>query len=230
MSTTASTGTEAPTVKSAQYDRMAPVYETITRLISMGGNTRSQRRFLKYLQGEPRVLTVGCGSIGFNVDLARSKANVTALDISPRMLEAARASIRAAGVEQDIEFVCSDIMRYKPAQPFDIVMANFFLNTFSWSDCQLVLGHLANQTIPGGLLCIADEARGEKLLTRVMQSIFRPALTWIHHAWADHPLHAIYDYRPVLEAMGFRAIEVLRDESDYIVSTTYRKPGGNDDL
>lgn len=211
------------TVRSADYDRMAPAYAWITGLISLGGNARSQRFFLDFLGPETRVLTVGCGSIGFNADLAKTGARVTYLDLSPKMIGYARKRLEISGCAEKAGFVCMDVMRYRPEAPYDVVLANFFLNTFAWPDCVKVLGALAGFLGPSGLLCIADETVGLKASTRLMQKAFRPALTWLHHVWADHPMHPIYAYGDCLESMGFRAVAQKRDASDYLLSTVYRK-------
>lgn len=210
-------------VHSTDYDKMAPAYALITSIISMGGNARSQRVFLEYLPPQARVLSVGCGSIGFNAELARSRANLTFLDLSPRMIAYTRKNLSAAGVSAGVEFVCADVMRYNPSEAFDVVLANFFLNTFAWDDCRKVMAHLVGLLKPDGRLCIADEAPGEKRSTRILQKAFRPVLTWLHHVWADHPMHPIYDYRGFLESLGMEMVARKRDASDYLVSTVYRK-------
>src|SRR5687767_14617563 len=120
-----------PTVVSANYDAMARNYDAITRIISIGGNTRAQRHLLKHVRPSDRVLHAGCGSVRFNEDLGRECARVVAVDVSRRMVERARRQLVQAGLDGRVELVCEDVMRYDGGEPFDVVFANFFLNTFS---------------------------------------------------------------------------------------------------
>lgn len=208
-------------VTSANYDAIATSYNVITELISQGGNRRAQRYFLDHIDPASRVLTIGCGSVGFNLDLARHCDNVVFVDISTRMLEITRRNIARAAHRGAFEFVCTDVMRFQPPGKYDVVLANFFLNTFRWDDCRAVLGHIVHLVKPDGVLCIADEARGSKWTTRLEQAIFRPLVTGAHRIWVGHPPHPIYDYTPVLAHLGFRIRARSRDRCDYIESTVY---------
>jgi ubiquinone/menaquinone biosynthesis C-methylase UbiE len=211
-----------PAVTSANYDSMARYYDAITRIISIGGNTRAQRHLLKHVRPSDRVLHAGCGSVRFNEDLARACARVVGVDVSHRMVERARRRLVRAGLDGRTELVCEDVMRYERGEPFDVVFANFFLNTFSWEDCRRVLDHLARQVRPGGLLCIADEALplGSRVVTGP-QRVLRWLVTWSHHVWVDHPMHAVYDYDPGLAALGFEVVDRHRDRCGYITATAY---------
>lgn len=210
-------------IVSADYNTMAPVYNFITRLVSMGGNARSQQYFLKHVTQESRVLTIGCGSIGFNAELAEASRYVTAVDIAPDMIRIAEKKIIKKGLSDRISFVCSDIMTFKPEKRYDLVMASFFLNTFAWDDCLNVIEHITGFVKPGGLLCIADEAPGTRLMSKISLFLFRPLIAYLHHLLARQPLHRIYDYAPIITGLGFEIHEQVRDSSDYILSTVYRK-------
>ncbi len=90
-------------------------------------------------------------------------------------------------------------------------------------DCQIVLRHLMSLVKQNGLLCIADEVRGEKSHAKLEQAIFRPFLTYLHAVLAKHPLHPIYDYDQIICQEGFTQIDCHRDKTDYICSWVYRK-------
>jgi ubiquinone/menaquinone biosynthesis C-methylase UbiE len=201
---------------------MAKFYDIITRVISQGGNKRSQAYFLKLVSPRHTVLNIGCGSVSFNIELAKHSKNVTSIDVAPKMIEIAKKKLDEKNITH-VNFICSDIMNYISEQPFDIVFSNFFFNTFLWSDCQKVITKVASLVKKNGLLCIADEVNGSKKSTLLMQKIFRPQLTWLHHKWAKHPLHDIYDYEPFLSTLGFERQEEKRDRSDYILSSVYKR-------
>jgi ubiquinone/menaquinone biosynthesis C-methylase UbiE len=215
-----------PSVTSVDYEAMAPWYDAIARVVSLGGNRRAQRRLLRHVRPDDRVLHAGCGSVGFNEDLARACGRVVAVDVSPSMLELTRRRLARAGLDGAVELVCADVTRYEAADQFDVVFANFFLNTFAWEDCRRVLAHLARQLRPGGLLCIADEAvpAGPAAFARPQQ-LARQLVTWGHHKWVGHPMHPVHEYDAELGALGFAVRERHRDPCGYITSTAYAHVG-----
>lgn len=209
-------------VKSARYCSMAPIYNSVTSLISMGGNRRSQDYFLQYISDEMNILNVGCGSIGFSESIANINKNLTCIDISPKMIEEAKNNFSNKKLLADVNFTCNDILNYD-GHKFDIIFANFFLNTFDEGDYKTVLLHLMTMVKDGGLLCIADEVPGEKLTTKIEQILLRPIITRLHNLMAKHPLHPIYNYTPIILDNGFSLIDNKRDKTDYISSFVYKK-------
>lgn len=207
--------------KMSDYNKMAPYYNNFTNAISEGGNIRSQRYFLRFLEKDFSILNVGCGSVQFNVDLSQQCKNVTAVDISPKMIEYAKRNLDSQSVSYP-KFVCSDIFLYQPGIQFDVVFANFVLNTFRWDMCCHAIEHICTLVKPGGLLCIADECVAKKKRARISQCIFRPIISFIHHMWAAHPMHAIYDYDNEVTKLGYMIVSKKVDPCNFIVSTVYK--------
>ena len=208
--------------KMSNYSKMAPYYNKITNIISKNGNIRSQRYFLKYLKDDITVLNVGCGSVQFNIDLSKTCKNVTSIDISKEMIEAAKDNLSLVGVNPP-NFICEDILHYKPDYQFDVVFANFVLNTFQWETCCFVIKHIDSLVKPGGLLCIADEHVAISKKAKFSQKLFRPIIYLIHHIWANHPMHAIYSYETELYKLGYTIVDKKVDPSEFIASTVYKK-------
>lgn len=202
---------------------MAPFYNKITNIISEGGNIRSQRYFLTWIKKSTKVLNIGCGSVAFNVDLARKSKHVTSIDISDKMIEIAKKSIAKHKVKNNVKFLCMDIMDYTSKENYDVVFANFMLNTFEWEYAVEVLKYITSFVKEDGILCIADEEIAKKKLQRFTQKLCRPFISWVHHIWAGHPMHKIYDYRPVLEEYGFMRVAYKIDKSGVISSSVYQK-------
>jgi len=193
----------------------------------MNGNHRSQNYFLKYVKTDHNILNVGCGSVEFSSELSKYCNHVTAIDISPEMIAIAEKEVVRSGNPENIRFICQDIMRWNPDDKYDVIFANYFLNTFAWKDCEIVINHILKMVKDNGLLCIADEITGKHFFTKAEQFAFRPLITYLHHVLADHPLHSIYDYTPLILKKGFVEIEAKRDKSDYICSWTYAKKQQN---
>lgn len=72
-----------------------------------------------------RALEVGCGTGLFTEIFAQSGAAITALDLSPELIELAR---RREGLGNEVEFVCSSVEAYSPESRFDVVLGSSVLH------------------------------------------------------------------------------------------------------
>ena len=96
------------------------------RVIHPGGRRSTEELFnLARLQAGQRALDVGCGVGTTAIQMAgRFGASVTAIDISPIMLERARRNVQRAGLGQKIEVEQGDILELRFADSaFDRVIA-----------------------------------------------------------------------------------------------------------
>lgn len=213
-----------PPVRSADYSRLAPVYTLVTRMLTGLGAERTQRRLLQHIAPGDRVLDAGCGPGPFNAELAQAGAEVTFLDYSPAMVARARRRVEAAcGTAEPHHFVTGDVMAHAPDQPYDVVIAAFFLNTFAWEDSRLVLAHLCDLVAEDGTLCIADEGRSEHRLTAALLDLVRKPTLRLYGFFTGQPAHDLYDYDPVLQDQGWQIHDRSRDRRDYLVATAWRR-------
>lgn len=209
--------------KNTNYNKMAPFYNKITNFISEGGNIRSQRYFLQYVKQDDHVLNIGCGSVQFNVDIATRCNWVQAIDIADRMIQIAKKRIKGNHLEKNIKFICRDIMKYETEEKYDVIFANFFLNTFEWEYATEVLSYIITFLKEDGILCIADEHKATKTLPKLSQILFRTSISWMHHIWAGHPMHKVYNYYEVMQNLGYTRMHYKIDETDIIDSSIYKK-------
>ena len=96
------------------------------RVIHPGGRRSTEELLsLAGIQPDHHVLDVGCGVGTTAVEVARRfGANVTAVDISPLMLERAEANVRRAGVKAKVRVQRADILGLPfPDNSFDRVIA-----------------------------------------------------------------------------------------------------------
>lgn len=104
------------------------------------------------------VLDVACGTgVLFPDYLARNVAGVTAIDLSPAMVEIARSKT----VGQPIEVLCGDVEQYDFGRTFDCVMV---YNAFPhFPDSRRALCTLARLVSVGGTLTVAHGMSRERL-------------------------------------------------------------------
>jgi len=86
------------------FDRIAPVYDAMNRVMTVGLDLRWRRIAAEsVVRPGDRVLDACCGTGDFAVAATRLGGTVTGLDFSPRMLERARRKLpQATWVEGDL--------------------------------------------------------------------------------------------------------------------------------
>jgi SAM-dependent methyltransferase len=120
------------------------------RVIHPGGRASTESLLRRAaITNTTRVLDVGCGVATTAVEIAkRYGARVTAVDISPVMLERARANARAAGVAHLVTVEEGDILNLRfDDDTFDVVMAEAVT---MFVDRERASKELARVTKPGG--------------------------------------------------------------------------------
>ncbi|HYU83069.1 MAG TPA: bifunctional demethylmenaquinone methyltransferase/2-methoxy-6-polyprenyl-1,4-benzoquinol methylase UbiE, partial [Candidatus Polarisedimenticolia bacterium] len=117
----------------AMFDRIAPRYDLLNRLLSLGTDLSWRRRALDLARlGESgRALDVGTGTGDFALALlARSprSATVTGVDISPGMLQIAERRAAKVGVGARYERLIASVESLPFAEgTFDVAMAGFVI-------------------------------------------------------------------------------------------------------
>ena len=104
-----------------------------------------------------RLLEVGCGSAALwraNVDRIDPSWSLTLTDLSPGMIESARAALG-----ERADYAVADAQELPFADPsFDVVVANHML--YHVSDRPKALAEIARVLVPGGVLHAATNGRG----------------------------------------------------------------------
>lgn len=120
---------------------------------------RLERRLMLELIGDvagKRVLEVGCGDGALAVELAKRGAEVTGVDASERMIEAARERARDAGVPLALHLGPAEALPFDHER-FDMVVAQTILCFVA--DGSPAFGEIARVLKPGGRLVIGELGR-----------------------------------------------------------------------
>jgi ubiquinone/menaquinone biosynthesis C-methylase UbiE len=128
-------------------------------------------RTRSFLHAEDHLLEVGCGTGSTAIKLAPSVKQITATDISGKMLSIAEDKIAGDG-PHNINFVQSEITKPLADAPFDAICAFSILHLVD--DLDKTLLHLRGLLKPGGYFisktaCLSDMNFLIKPMIKVMQ-------------------------------------------------------------
>jgi len=144
------TGQLAPEAVRGMFDRIAPVYDVMNRVMTAGLD-RSWRRLTVEAVVSPgdRVLDACCGTGDLAITACEAGGAVTGLDFSARMLERARRK------SERIEWVQGDLLALPfPDGSFDAATVGFGVRNVA--DVDLALRELRRVLRPGGRLGVLE--------------------------------------------------------------------------
>jgi demethylmenaquinone methyltransferase/2-methoxy-6-polyprenyl-1,4-benzoquinol methylase len=151
-------GTLSPEGVRSMFDRIAPVYDLMNRVMTVGLDQRWRRLAVREVvwPGD-RVLDACCGTGDLAVEAERRGGRVVGLDFSPRMLERAR---RKSGT---IEWVQGDALALPFAdEEFDAATVGFGVRNLA--DLEGGLRELARVLRPGGKAAVLEITRPRGIL------------------------------------------------------------------
>ena len=158
-------GGEAGFGSGAMFDAIAPRYDLLNRLISLGVDQRWRRLTVEALRldGTARVLDLATGTADLALQVARvhTGVSVVGLDPSPKMLEVGRLKVARAGLADRISLVEGDAQALPfPDGTFDGVCMAFGIRNVP--DRARALREVARVTRAGGRIAVLElsEPRG----------------------------------------------------------------------
>lgn len=154
------------------FDAIAPSYDRLNRVISLGLDQRWRRKLLAaVLETRPRrVLDVATGTGDFALALsAAGLSEVVGLDLSPGMLAVGREKARRMG--HAVTFAEGDGQALSfPDGAFDAVTVVFGIRNFE--DLDRGLAELSRVTRPGGLVAILELSTPDSPLLRPLHRLY----------------------------------------------------------
>jgi demethylmenaquinone methyltransferase/2-methoxy-6-polyprenyl-1,4-benzoquinol methylase len=161
------TGSEKRDAVQSMFDRIAPRYDLLNRLVSLGLDQGWRRRALAKIDVGPgdRVVDLACGT-GDLCEQSRVRgANVTGVDFAGEMLRAAQLR----GVPT--EFVKADAASLPmPDASVDVVTCGFALRNFV--SLPEVFAEVARILKPGGRFAFIEVDRPESAFVRAVHSLY----------------------------------------------------------
>lgn len=184
------TGEAKRTSVTAMFDRVAPTYDRLNRLISLGQDARWRQRTLDGLNlpTGSRVLDLACGTGDLCRGLGRSGHRPIGMDLSAGMLAESRI---------DTPLVRADVLQLPvPDHAVDGITCGFALRNFV--DLDAFVRECVRVLRPGGRIAFLDAAEPTGRLVRLGHGVwFRHAVPTIGGWLGDR---AAYRYLPASAA------------------------------
>jgi ubiquinone/menaquinone biosynthesis C-methylase UbiE len=173
-----------------RYDRQIGFFE---RLLFGGG------REWVCSQARGEVLEVAIGT-GRNLPFYPKEVRLTGVELSPAMLELARARAKELGVEADLRVADAQALPF-PDEAFDTVVMTLSLCTIP--DDRKAFTEASRVLRPGGRLLLLEHVRSRVWPVRAVQRLLDPLFVRLE---ADHLLREPLDY------LEYTSLEVERLE------------------
>jgi phosphatidylethanolamine/phosphatidyl-N-methylethanolamine N-methyltransferase len=153
----------------SRYNRIAPVYDLMEAIVERFAFRRWRERLWSLVDGK-RVLEVGVGT-GKNIPHYPRGIQVTAVDLSDKMLERARR--RAQELDSEVDLRLMDAQRLSfPDAAFDVAVATFVF--CSVPDPVLGLRELGRVVRPGGQILLLEHVRVNKPVIGKLMGLLDP--------------------------------------------------------
>jgi demethylmenaquinone methyltransferase/2-methoxy-6-polyprenyl-1,4-benzoquinol methylase len=199
------------------FDRIAPRYDRMNRLLTLGLDQQWRRLALRTAEVGPgdRVVDVACGT-GDLAELAAARgARVLGVDFAGRMLRAAKQRRVPA------DFALADAAKLPlPDGAATVVTCGFAMRNFS--DLRAVLAEMARILVPGGRIALLEVDRPANVWLRRAHGIYFDGVVprvggWLsdRRAYAYLPQSTVYlppapELAGWIEAAGFEALAKRR--------------------
>lgn len=164
------------------FDAIAPDYDRLNHLMSLGIDKRWRRRALRQIVEPERaqeILDLACGTGDFSIAIARKahpQTRVTGVDLSEGMLAVMREKVRAAGLEARISAGKGDADALPFADgSFDRVTVAFGVRNFEHRET--ALREIRRVLRPGGRLVILELSLPSNPVVRWAYKLYFTRLT-----------------------------------------------------
>jgi demethylmenaquinone methyltransferase/2-methoxy-6-polyprenyl-1,4-benzoquinol methylase len=151
-------GTLEPEGVQSMFDRIAPVYDVMNRVMTAGLDRRWRRETVRaVVRPGDRVLDAACGTGDLAIEASRAGARVVGLDFSGAMLERARRKA------PELEWLQGDLLAL-PFEDGDFDAATVGFGIRNVADLEAGLRELRRVVTPGGRLGVLEITRPSGIL------------------------------------------------------------------
>lgn len=197
------------------YDRVAALYDRLSRLVFQRAQVDAQVSLLKYIPAGSHILIVGGGTGWILEALPPQGLSVTYVEISANMI----ALSKKRNLQQNnIEFIHLPIESFVPTQNYDVVITPFLFDNFAPERAKPVFQQLHSLLQKDGLWLFTDFDKKRwwhQLLLKTMYTFFR----LVAHVEAK----SLYDMSTCFQEAQYEQVHQARYYLGFIQSVAYKK-------
>ncbi|NQU79418.1 class I SAM-dependent methyltransferase [Candidatus Woesearchaeota archaeon] len=156
-----------------RYDRFSRIYDTVEYLFETKLFRSLRKKTLSKLEG--RVLEIGVGT-GKNLKYYDRKAELTAIDLSPKMLEKAQARAKQLKIHVNLRIMDAQKMEFKD-DSFDYVIGTFVLCSVPYPI--KALKEIKRVTRKNGKIIFLEHVLSKNKLIALWEHIHNPITRWL---------------------------------------------------
>lgn len=190
--------------QSKGYNLIAPFYDDGIGLLFGRGIFDAQIHFLSKIPSNSKVLILGGGTGWLLVELLKrnSQVDICYIDSSEKMIGLARSK-----TTHFIEFICGTEKDIPPANSFDFIITNFYVDGFSYEVLKERIRFISTFLKPNAKWIVTDFVEtGKKKHSRIL---------WLVHLFfrilIKHPNKNLVDWQKVFKEEGL----TMRDQEDF---------------
>lgn len=153
----------------SNFDRLAWTYDPLVRMVFGHSMVESQTHFLDRIAPGSSVLIVG-GGTGWILDelfAQASNCEVWYVEASEKMLRKSRRR----GISGKVHFILGD-WKNLPAQKFDVVVTNYFLDLFTDQTLAEVIRVIGDALNTGGMWLVTDFTQSRKWHAAMLAAMY----------------------------------------------------------
>lgn len=204
-------------MKKSSFDKLAPWYHFL-ETISFGNQLQQCRiSQIAELKEVKNVLILGDGNGRFLESLLKSNCNaeIESLDISRNMIGLANARITPLPNNSQVVFIHTDVFDWNfPKCKYDLVVTNFFLDCFTYSELTNLLEKISLSLKPEGKLIYGDFNVPNSLFKKTLTSLLLFGMYLFFRIFTRISANSLYDPTPLLMENKF----ILKNEKYYLWS------------
>ena len=204
------------------YDRIAPIYDALSRMVYGNSIRAIQIDLLSYIPARARILVVGGGTGWILEEISKihpSGLKITYVEISKNMIQLAQKRDKGSNI---VDFVNLPIEDFHPDFKFDFIFTAFLFDNFAPKKIQEVFSQLDILLKPEGIWLFADFNIGkrpsdfwQKFLLKMMLLFFR-VLSQIEARYLEQTA-------PLFVSSGYTELRTFHRYGRFIQSIVYQK-------
>jgi len=142
------------------FDFIAPIYDLLASVASLGEIKRSRDALLPYLPNVKNCLIIGGGGGDVLEYLLKNKKaeKLFFIEVSPKMLYKAQKKLNKKMPQEanKVQFILADFTDFKNPITFDLIVANYFLDLFPEKESNNFVAQIRRMLAKDGLVLCAD--------------------------------------------------------------------------